>query len=210
MDFWKKLKKEKLLLSVMTMAMVDLLILAIFIVFPLMDYNFKNKETAKSDTENLTSNSEVELQKEDYEKEDNTKEKNEDKGFSGAVSDKYNAQGIEGYNTNQGNGGEAAKDTASASTEDGDDVLIDDNPTTTKDTTVSTEETDSEEENIEDSENSENIDNSSGESSTEGSGSNTTEENQGTEEVTTKENVTDTHQTSTENAEPTNIPEITQ
>lgn len=205
MDLWKKLKKEKLLLSVMTMAMIDLLILAVFVVFPFMDYNFKSKETSQPNTESLASNTELEL-----EKEEPRNEEIEDSSFDGPISDKYNNQRIEGYNTNKGNGGEAAKDTTVASTEDKDDVLIDDNPTTTKDTTVSTEETDSEEENIEDSENSENIDNSSGESSTEGSGSNTTEENQGTEEVTTKENVTDTHQTSTENAEPTNIPEITQ
>lgn len=208
MDFWKKLKKEKLLLSVMTMAMVDLLILAIFIVFPLMDYNFKNKETAKSDTENLTSNSEVELQKEDYEKEDNTKEKNEDKGFSGAVSDKYNAQGIEGYNTNQGNGGEAAKDTASASTEDGDDVLIDENLTTTIDTTVSTEETGDTEEDNENSESS--SAETSTEDSTEDSSSTTMEEIPKTEEETTEEQEVDASQAFASDSEMADISDISQ
>ena len=38
--------------------------------------------------------------------------------YDGPISDKYNSQGVEGYNANKGNGGEAAKNTASVSTED--------------------------------------------------------------------------------------------
>lgn len=181
MDFWKKLKKEKLLLSVMTMAIVDLLIFAIFIVFPLMDYNFKSKEAVQSDTENLASNTESEL-------EDEITVTEADNSFDGPISDKYNSQGIEGYNTNKGNGGEAAKDTTPVSTEDEDDILIDEDLTTTKVST--TEELASEEDNSE---------NSSEELSTEDSSSNATEEV--TTEETTEETITDVPQTSTNYSE---------
>ena len=101
MDLWEKLKKEKLLLSVMTMAIVDLLILAVFIVFPLMDYNFKTNKTTDTATENLSSNTKVEVDKE----EDSTSEDKESDFYDGPISDKYNSQGVEGYNANKGNGG---------------------------------------------------------------------------------------------------------
>lgn len=170
MDFWKKLKDEKLLLSVMTMAIVDLLILAVFIVFPIMDYNFKSEKTADSTMENLSSNTESEVGKED----DSASTSEKSDLYDGPISDKYYSQGVEGYNANKGNGGETAKDTTTpVSTEDEEDSSADDNQKDTEDTedTISTEEQD----------------NDSSEQSTDGSISDTTEENQGTEGVTSEE-----------------------
>lgn len=187
MDFFEKLKKEKLLLSVMMMAMVDLIILAVLIVFPLMDFNYKSRETSKSTTENLSSNPGS-----DFEQNQNLEEGDFNEiGFDGPISDKFNKYGVEGYNANKGNGGEAAKDTSVVSTED-DDSLVDDNYITTKDT-VSTEEPNSSENPASDSEQQ-----STNDSSSEVSSSEPDTVDASSEEISTEEISSEAPQTSTE------------
>ena len=187
MDFWKKLKKEKLLLSVMTMAIVDLLVFAIFIVFPFMDYNYKDK-VPDSTTETVVPSTETKLEEESTE----VIEKDKENDFSGAISDKYNSQGVDGYNSNKGDGGLAAKDTTHASTEE-DDILIDDNLTTTEDVDVTTEISDSEEDTNDSTEGTEDGSTVSTEDSQEENTEETTEE---TKEEIVEETSKDTSESS--------------